>query len=551
MNPLRSVIAASLLASCMLAPHIALAQASRADAEKDPVLKAMLEELDRSTSQLQLKGFEKPFFIQYRISEVNSFDTRASFGATEGSGHGHTRVARVTVLVGDYKTDSSGARGDGIIELTTVDNDPIALRSSLWSLTDQAYKAALAAYAQKQAELKQVETPPQADDFSREKPVVSLAAPLSLDVDEAAWTTRVARVSGLYRTDATVKAFEHDIQYSSASLRGRATTTRIVNSEGTIVRKSFTIYQESFGVGLQASDGMKLERSRATTGSTTKDLESEDIFNKSAINLIASLDDLRKAPLVEEEYHGPVLLSSDASADTMRRLLGPGVVATRPRLGTEARTNGPFSGSYHARVLPDSFSVIDDPGLKTFNNVGLVGAYDIDEEGVPAQSVNLITDGKLENYLIGRAPVRDFPQSNGHGRAGASGAPRPGLGVLKITAKDGLSDEELNTKLLGLAKDRGLKSVYYVKTLGGLSPRLLYRINADGSRELVRGAHLADLDQRAIRSGIEAAGKDLWVGNYAGDVPETVLAPALLLDDITVRRANEKNDKLPFYPPPD
>jgi hypothetical protein len=29
-----------------------------------------------------------------------------------------------------------------------------------------------------------------------------------------------------------------------------------------------------------------------------------------------------------------------------------------------------------------------------------------------------------------------------------------------------------------------------------------------------------------------------------------VLAPALLVDDVTVRRANEKNDTLPFYPPP-
>jgi hypothetical protein len=30
-----------------------------------------------------------------------------------------------------------------------------------------------------------------------------------------------------------------------------------------------------------------------------------------------------------------------------------------------------------------------------------------------------------------------------------------------------------------------------------------------------------------------------------------VLAPALLLEDVTIRRANEKNEKLPFYPPPD
>ena len=73
----------------------------------------------------------------------------------------------------------------------------------------------------------------------------------------------------------------------------------------------------------------------------------------------------------------------------------------------------------------------------------------------------------------------------------------------------------------------------------------------DGKRELVRGAVLDDLDQRALRSSVVAAGKDLLVANYFGDVPETVLAPALLLDDVTVRRANEKNDKLPFYPPPE
>ena len=73
----------------------------------------------------------------------------------------------------------------------------------------------------------------------------------------------------------------------------------------------------------------------------------------------------------------------------------------------------------------------------------------------------------------------------------------------------------------------------------------------DGTRELVRGAELDDVDQRALRSSVVAAGKNLWVANYFADVPQTVLAPALLLDDATVRRANEKNDKLPFYPPPE
>jgi predicted Zn-dependent protease len=539
------------LAGVLCAPTLT-AQPTRADAENDPVLKAMLTEMDRSMSQLQLKGFAKPFFIQYRIEEVDDFATKAEYGASEGLTRSHQRVARVTVRVGDYKTDSSGGRGDGSLELAGLDNDPIALRSALWTATDQAYKSALAAYAQKQAELKQVETPPQADDFSQEKPLISLADPARLVVDEESWAERMARASGLYRADATVKADQNEVQYSTANFHARATTTWLVTSEGTIVRKGATEYQEAFGAGTQADDGMRLDRSFASSGTAPGDLDSEQAFNRHAVEEIASLSELRKAPLVEEEYHGPLLLSADAGADTMRSLLAGAVTATRPKLGTEARTNGPFASSYQARVLPDFLDVADDPGMKSYNGKGLLGAYAVDDEGVPAQAVTLVKAGRLESYLIGREPVKDFPQSNGHGRAGVTGGPRPAIGVLRVTAENGLSDEELNRKLLALAKDRGLQSVYYVATLGGeMSPRLLYRVSLDGKRELVRGAVLSDIDQRALRSSVEAAGKDLWVANYFGDVPQTVMAPALLLDDATVRRANEKNEKLPFYPPPE
>ena len=543
---------AVLMAGCLCAPLLCVAQQTRADAEKDPVLKAMLEELDRSKSQLQLKDFAKPFFIQYRIEEVDDYETKAEYGASEGSEHKHQRVARITVRVGDFKTDSSSGRGDGSAQMEPLDEDPIATRSALWAATDQAYKSALAAYAQKQAELKQVQTPPQADDFSHENPVISLGAPLRLKLDEAAWTDRVARDSGLYRTDAAVKDSQRDVRYSLGGFTARVTTTWLVNTDGTIVRKSLGYYQESIAVGAQAADGMSLDRSYVTVGVSLSDLDAPRVFEKHALDLIASLTDLRKAPIVEEEYHGPVLLSSDASADTMTSLLSTELAATRPRLGTEARTNGPFASSYHERVLPEFMDVVDSPGLKSYAGKGLVGAYDVDDEGVPAQAVKMITSGKLVGYLIGREPVRDFPQSNGHARGSVTGPARPVIGVMKVSAKNGLTDDELNRKLLEIAKDRELKNVYYVQTLGGaLNPRLLYRVSPDGKRELVRGAVLDDLDERALRSSVEAAGKDLYVANYFGDVPETVLAPALLFDDITVRRANEKNEKLPFYPPPE
>ncbi len=547
--------ALALLAVALAAPSLRAAGPTRADAERDPVLKAMLAELDRSTAQLQLKDFQKPFFIQYRVEDIDDYETRAAFGATQGSSRGRIRLVRVTVLVGDYKTDSSVPRGDGDSEIAALDDDPIALRSALWTATDQAYKAALAAYAQKQAQLKQVQTPPQADDLSREKPIVSLAPASALPLDaaaEQAWTARVARWSGLYRTDASVKVLLPDIEQCGASFHARSDSTRLVTSEGTIVRKSEATYQESFAVGTQAADGMRLDRSNASTGAVLADLDAPEVFQKRAVALIASLGDLKKAPLIEEEYHGPVLLSADASADTLFRLLGSSVTATRPRLGTEARTGGPFASSFHARVAPDFLDVVDDPSLSVFDGRHLVGAYSVDDEGVPAQTVPLITEGKLENYLIGRQPVRDFPQSNGHGRASIAGPAYPVPGVLKITARNGLTDDALQKKLLDLAKDRELNAVYFVETLGGpMVPRVVYRITPDGQRALVRGATLADLDLRALRSNVAAAGSALWVANYAGDISSTVLAPALLFDDLTLKRANEKNDKLPFYPAPE
>ncbi len=183
------------------------------------------------------------------------------------------------------------------------------------------------------------------------------------------------------------------------------TTTWIVSSEGAIVRKTSNNYSESFGVGTQADDGMRLDRSYGSSGVALSDLDSADAFHKHVVTLISSLSELRKAPLVEEEYHGPVLLSADASADTLHSLLASGMAATRPKLGTEARTNGPFASSYHARILPEFLNVIDDPAMKSYEGKDLVGSYTVDDEAVPAQTVKLVAEGHLERITsISAAP---------------------------------------------------------------------------------------------------------------------------------------------------
>ncbi|MBT9331658.1 metallopeptidase TldD-related protein [Paracidobacterium acidisoli] len=528
------------------------AQTTRADAEKDPVLSAMLQELGRSRDHLQLPGFQKPFFIQYRLDDVVDYTATANYGSLTGEQESHRRVVRVTVRVGDYKTDSSTERGDGSLQFAAIEDDPIALRYALWSATDLAYKNALREYTQKQAELKTVQTPPQADDFSSEKPVISIDPEAKLVLDREAWKQRIVDASALYRTDPQAKAFSDDTQYSSGSVRARALNRYLVNTEGTIVRQGSSEYLATVSLGTQASDGMRIDRSYGTTSAAADGLDSAQKFHDGVVKVLLSLHDLKNAPVISDEYHGPVLFSADASSDIFAELFAPAVAAQRPEMGTTQRTRGPYASSFQARVLPDFLKVTDNPGLTSFDNKPLLGAYQVDDEGVAAQPVTLVESGRLTNYLIGREPVKDFPASNGHARAGIAQPARPITGVLHVETASPATSDELMKKLLALGKDDGLQYVYRVETFGPqLTPRLLWRIQvADGKKELVRGAALDDLDQRTLRADIRAAGSDTWVDNIFGDVPQTVLAPSILIEDVTVKRADDRNDKLPYYSPP-
>jgi len=526
---------------------------SPADAKKDPVLTAMLAELDRSKQQLQLQGFEKPYFIEYHLDDVTDYEATAAWGALVGEHEIRSRIVRVTVRVGDYKLDSSGQRSDSSLEITTIEDDPTALRYALWSATDAAYKNALNNYTAKQAALKSVQTPPQADDFSREKPVVSIAPLAHSELDRAAWKGRVVEATGLYRNEESVKAFASEIQGSEGVLESRLRTQYIVNTEGTIVRKSMVEYRAEVTAQTQAADGMHLERSHNVSGVTPADLGSPQKFHDGVIRILTGLHNLRSAPVISDEYHGPVLFAGNASAHLFDDLFARAIGAHRPQLGSTSRTVGPFASSYQTRVLPDFFRVIDNPGITSFDGKPLLGAYQVDDEGVEAQSVTLVDSGKLASYLTAREPIRDFPASNGHGRAPAGEAASARIGVLEIQASEAVSEDDLMKKLISIGRDQGLEYVYFVEAISGSSlPRTLYRIKVvDGSRQLVRGAQLEDVNLHLLRSGIMAAGSDPYVYNTFGDIPSTVIAPPLLFDDVTVKRAEQRNDKLPYYPPPE
>jgi TldD protein len=528
------------------------AVAEKPTAIDDPLLRAMQAELDREKALLVLPGMQRPYFIEYRLDDMDTYEAVANYGALTREETNRQRVVRVTVRIGDYVSDNSTSKGDGTLELAPTDDNPEALRYALWVATDAAYKSALRAYSAKQAALKQFQSEQTQHDFAEAKPVVHIAPVVTLDLDRSEWKRRIVEASGLYATDPEVRPFAGQVQYSMANIRALALNRYLVNTEGTVLRQGYTGYDGAVSVGGQAADGMRLGRNTDTVAVEAKDLESASSFRKRTIEDLKSYEELRNAPVVSaDDYHGPVLFSGDAAADVMNHLFTPNIEADRPEMGTTARTTGAYSSSYKSRVLPEMFSVTDDPLQTKFDGKLLLGAYAVDDQGVPAQSVDVIDKGTLENFLIGREPVKDFSASNGHGRAAPGQAAHSRTGVLIFKASQPLSKGDLNKRLLDMAKLQS-RDVYAVETLGGgeLLPRLLYRVHADGSRQLVRGAVFDELDTRSLRSDIVAAGNDSYVSNSLGAVPATIIAPSMLFDDIGVKRATLEQEKLPYYAPP-
>jgi TldD protein len=527
------------------ASDMAMAAAHEA-AKGDALLESLLTELDRSKAQLKIDQVQAPYYIEYRVNDVDEYAADAAFGALREADRRRVRVLRVVVRIGDYKQDSFYNQGTGSASILPLDDDPIALRRQIWLLTDEAYKNAADAYAEKLAALKQFSADPSpVDDFAHAPVVSSVGQTVSLKVNQKQWEQTLEELTSLYRKYP-------EIQSVSATARFTAVNDYFVNSEGTVVRQGRSTATVNINGSAQAADGMRLSRNPFWTEARAEDLPNHDELVQEANKMLGSLRALREAPIAEESYRGPVLFAPDAADDIVAGLIGGNVAGRKPQLGRPNRTTGAFATSYKTRVLPRFVSVVDDPTLKQFHGKNLVGSYEIDSEGVKSQAVALVDDGMLQNYLVGRQPIRDFPASNGHGRAVPGSSPQPSVGTLIVKSTEPEAAQALKEKLMRMASEQGKPYAYRVETVApGNLPRLLYRVYAnDGHEELVRGAVFNELDVRALRNDVIALGDDPLVSNRIGALPQTIIAPSILFDELEVKRADTTKEKLPEYPAP-
>src|ERR1700690_1260320 len=259
----------SILLLCVAPPP-----APAANATDNVLLRALKEEMERSKAKLKMDNVAAPYYIEYRVTEIDGFDASAVFGALRGQQRGSGRFLRGVVRIGDYKQDSYYGSGEGTVDMVSLDDDMFAIRHRVWLASDRAYKAAGEALSAKQAALKQYKVAEPVDDFAEATPVEAVGPLAHLPAtDFALWLLILEEASAQYRSDPTLEYFE-------ASLRFQAENRYFVNSEGTVARSGRATYSISIGGATQAPDGMLVQRSHQDEGNDLATLPTREQFLK-------------------------------------------------------------------------------------------------------------------------------------------------------------------------------------------------------------------------------------------------------------------------------
>ena len=578
-------------------------QAAVPESESDKTLHAMHDEMERARTRLQLPGVEKPFYLEYRLMDLDVRAVTSTFGALISSSTTRNRFMSVDVRVGDYHLDSSNFISEdgfqGFLGSTGevgIDRDYNSLRQDLWLATDQAYKQAVTQMSLKQSFLRSLTKPPEIDDFSQAAPLVKIDAHAEPDWTSRNWEEESRAAS------AALTNFPH-LSGARVNYYMIYVTYYLMNSEGTTIRSSRSLAAIEAALDTTADDGMSLHDSYAVYVAKPAQLPDPAAVGAALAQTGTELMTMRQSPLMQD-FTGPVLFDPPAAGSLLAQALASSLSGARPPLSTMPafdeimeRMGGrsEWSGRVNTRVLPANVSLVDDPTLKEFNGQPLLGNYEIDDEGVKAQRVQIVENGSLKNLLMSRRPGPDFSTSNGHGRSATLSDPLPLASNLFLLANGGLNSADLKKKFLDACRDDGHEWCLEVKRmdnpalssirqedfsdfLGGIAggvasgeriPLVVYRVYvADGREEMVRGGHIEGLQLRALRN-ILGIGDDETVfpymqntqggfagtalgafGSANGGIPSTVVTPSLLLDEIEFRGFHGEPRRLPLVPAP-
>ena len=534
-------------------------------AKRSPVLAALQTELDRSFKAL--KAQDTPaYFLGYTVTDTQRVDVSGSNGALLTSNDARNRWLEVSVRTGTYGLDSSHKVGEkqqangGPGTPVPIDDDAEILRRAIWLETDKQYRASAEALIKiKTGKEVKVETAEgKAPDFSREEPHTSIGPQVSISVDRKPWEARVRAYTKAFR-DSTA------VINSIVTFTGQAQNAYQVNSEGTQLQFGQIRYRLELFIQGKAPDGMDINRYYNFDWVNPAEAPDDKAVYAAEATMRKELEGLVAAP-INDPTVGPALLTGRAAAVFFHEVFGHRDEGHRQKDVTEGQT---FSNKVGQPILPSFLSIVDDTTMKRLGSQELLGYYQFDDEGVPAQRVTLVDHGVLKNFEMSRSPLADFPHSNGHGRRQLGATPVSRQGNLIVESSKTVTNDQLRAKLIELIKSQNKSYGLLIDDIAGgftftgrgqpqafqVLPLVVYKVFADGRPdELVRGVDIVGTPLAALTK-IVATGDtpevfNGYCGAESGSVPVAAASPAILTSELEVQKKESSTDRPPILPSP-
>jgi TldD protein len=552
--------AAIMAASCAF-----LATAQPAESPEPPLITAMQEELSRSMDTFSTAD-PPAYFINYTVSDSEEAEVSGSNGALVESSDDRNRFLEVQTRVGSYQLDDThklgGSRDDGTSGATSIvlDDDIPVLRREMWRQTDRQYRTAAEALIRvktnQQVQVQNAEGA--APDFSHEKPHVSIGPRADIHVDRKPWEDRVRRYTAEFSKSPAVLN-------SLATFTALASNQYQVNSEGTKLAFGQIHYRLELYLQSKAPDGMDIERYANFDWLDPKSAPDEKTVDATIHQLIGEAEALDQAPLVDP-YAGPALLTGRAAAVFFHEVFGHRAEGFRQKDIDEGQT---FTSKIGEKIMPDFISIKDDPTESTLGGEMLLGNYPFDDEGVPAEDVQLVDHGVLKTFLMSRSPLVNEPNSNGHGRRQLGYVPVARQGNLIVSSSQGVPFPQLRQKLIDMVKQQGLQYGLLIDDISGgftmtgraqpqafqVTPLVVYRVYADGRPDqLVRGVNIVGTPLVSLSKIVATSDKQEIFNGYcgaeSGSVPVAAASPGILISEMEFAKKETSTDKPPILPPP-
>jgi TldD protein len=500
------------------------------------------------------------------VTDSQRVNVSGSNGALLSSSEDRNRWLEVSVRAGDYKLDNTHKVGErqmpsgGPGAPVPVDDDSEVLRRVIWLETDKQYRAAEQALTKIETgkEVKVETEEGRAPDFSHEQPHTYIGPLASISVDRTPWEEKVR---------AYTKAFRESTKIinSIVTFTAQAENDFQVNSEGTQLQYGQIRYRLELFIQGKAPDGMDIDRYFNFDWVNPSDAPDDRAVYAAEATMRKELEGLVAAP-INDPTVGPALLTGRAAAVFFHEVFGHRAEGHRQKDIAEGQT---FAKKVGEQILPGFLSIVDDTTMKKLGNQDLLGYYQFDDEGVPAQRVTLVDQGVLKGFEMSRSPLADFPHSNGHGRRQIGATPVSRQGNLIVQSSKTLTNAQLRAKLIGLIKEQNKPFGLLIDDIAGgftftgrgqpqafqVLPLVVYKVFADGRPdELVRGVDIVGTPLAALTK-IVATGDtpevfNGYCGAESGSVPVSAASPAILTSELEVQKKQASTDRPPILPPP-